>query len=1693
MLIHKYFRVSVLLLFFVIIALFFITSPVLADDGGVTPTGEAAPTEVATPDPLQTAPPEVVDTTEPVVTETTVPVETSGEVVLTDPAPVEETATAAPESEVLPEVLATLAEADIALVDSSGEAITPLSRDSSSLIADGDPWFDVGSVRYRFMVDCTGFSNCTEATWPIQAAIDYLAAHNLTPTDRKIHIEADVYYDDLDVDGSLPGVRGLTGIVGHGDTPEDVAINGHVEIYNFPTGFSLTNLSVLNTYYTHDYAIYTHNNSGTITMTDVNARVTGHDSSGIIIDQTGNVVLNRVNASDNAYMGADITASGTITITNSAFDDNLHNVVDGDTFVGLNITDTASGAVTLNGISAQTNIGDGVDIFAPNSTVTIKNAVLNDNDKDSLVASWGDGLWLFGNIVNLENIVANNNDMRGIYTEANSSVSGTRLFADTNGWNGVRVLTCLGYTVFESWCHNTGPGMVTIKNSAATNNGYTNFYSGFEIDAKGAVTLYDIYSGNNQGRGILIANQAAPTPAAVNLTLVTSNDNLQGFTIYTRGAVAGKNVVADYNDDKGLVINSTGTAPITFTIDTANPLVFNETAHNGASGFDIVSLGPISLTSFDSYQNTGGYGGYIDNSDATSAMPITVTVANPASTINGYTENATTGLFVYSRGAISLSYISASNNQEAGAFINNYSWLPAGAPGVPVTISNSNFNTNCAQDEFGCFWTGIMDEYGLDVQSKGAITLLNVNANGNYGDGATLTNNYTGAAAPVTINAVAGKSNSFSYNGLTGLEVNSRGAITTTNLDADVNGLYGAVLTNNGAGVTAGVVLNAGTGMANYFESNGNSGLTILSNGAVTITNIASNYNLDGDGVDINNTGGVGAVTIKQIPTLNFPGNIFNGNEVKGLHIQSRGAVTVAFYQSKDNLLDTNVDIIANGGTGAVSLTGTTSYFENLSNESIYGLHILAKGNITVTNVYSSGHMLYDAYGAMLDNSTGTGSVTITNGYFNDNLTGLIVHTTGVVTWKIGSANDNFLKGADIDNVPGVLVAGKAVAITDVSTNGNGETGLEVNSKGVVTLTNVESNNNSADGYWLEMDDRWIDNMSDGQEWLFNAPGSGEVTIEVYSPNFTPTILVYDAYDNYVASISGASGDASLNIDGLTPDELYFIYLLTDTWNGNSYSIAIFEGEVDPGVYDDYLSNANGIYVDNSAGTYAASVSYTNPAFHPWTSNNSGSNVYILTNGAVTVSNVDLNDSTQYGLDVNNAGSSSTPAITITDVYFINNDATGAWIRSKGAVTIKNSESDGNRGSLWGWGYDIDNTFGTALSPVSLTNVKAYDNGDDGIFVRSDGAVTLNTTISSNNGLSGYDIAAGGAVTFTGVKAFGNDRYGIHVATPGAFTFNRPTISANWIGGNDYSGLYVEAGGKVTLTGVYSNSNAIFGIHVAISNPLGTSAVVMTDIRTNDNTATGTYVVTSGAVTITMLEALNNDVFGLYVDQLAAPNSLYAMTLTKITATGNAFDGIYVEGKGNIVLSKFNASFNDGAGVNLLNTEGAGNVTISNPAGGATNNLAIYNGGVGVNIESDGAVSVTGLESAYNTLDGLIIKNNTAGLPKTVTLNSLNIRENGQAGVFVQSLGVVTITSAWSVSNGHDGFVVLSHANTLMYYSGATNNGWTGMYIDLTNPPLTPGNLTLTGCFWYGNLREDPYPFPGDTNLMFFGGTRTIL
>ena len=347
-----------------ILAAFFIVSPVYADEGQpVDPPpvpqevqpAEGASTPASVDAPPEPVPPIAEESVTPLVEET-VPLITEpgqdlpADVGDADPlveelpvipqevpvgsAPAEaETPAMVDEPALLGEVVETLAENEVVLATSSGRSTALATVSASDGVIAGDPYYWIGATKYRFVKSGDSATcgtdigiTCFASNTPIQAAIDYMQTTG-TPTDRKLFIEADdeVYTDYVSVNGTVPGVKGLLSIIGLGDLPEDVTITGGIYVQNMTSGFTIQNLKVNNTILANSAGIWIKDTSGSIKLVDVETTTTHTDSSGIIIDVNGSVTLNRVQSSDNAYHGALIHATGgSVTVLNSVFDDNLN-------------------------------------------------------------------------------------------------------------------------------------------------------------------------------------------------------------------------------------------------------------------------------------------------------------------------------------------------------------------------------------------------------------------------------------------------------------------------------------------------------------------------------------------------------------------------------------------------------------------------------------------------------------------------------------------------------------------------------------------------------------------------------------------------------------------------------------------------------------------------------------------------------------------------------------------------------------------------------------------------------------------------------------------------------------------------------------------------------------------------------------------------------------------------------------------------------------------------------------------------------------------------------------------------------------------------------------------------------------------------------------------------------------------------
>ena len=247
-----------------------------------------------------------------------------------------------------------------------------------------------------------------------------------------------------------------------------------------------------------------------------------------------------------------------------------------------------------------------------------------------------------------------------------------------------------------------------------------------------------------------------------------SHNDASGIQIASNGPVSVSNVIMQDNARDGIRINTQGT--VTISKSTASD--------NRWSGIDVTTNGAITLTDVEAFHNGlaeggGEYNGLkLNNSGGSGSVTIK---SSAASKYLNFSDNYNYGIAIYSNGAVAVSNVTVNNTiSKYGLLIENRtedSILTSPA----VAISNSQFDSNN--------WSGIR------VQSDGSITLTNVSATkskNNYA-GVNL-DNISGTSSGVTIkSSVSNVFYAFSQNTGNGIEIYSKGAVSVSNVIAEGN------------------------------------------------------------------------------------------------------------------------------------------------------------------------------------------------------------------------------------------------------------------------------------------------------------------------------------------------------------------------------------------------------------------------------------------------------------------------------------------------------------------------------------------------------------------------------------------------------------------------------------------------------------------------------------------------------------------------------------------------------------------------------------------------------------------------------------------------------------------------------------------------------------------------------------------
>ncbi|MEX2160907.1 MAG: hypothetical protein WD751_03240 [Anaerolineales bacterium] len=1257
-----------------------------------------------------------------------------------------------------------------------------------------------------------------------------------------------------------------------------------------------------------------------VTLSDlVFTGVTGVGNTALVVETSGKITLNRAEVSDNQGPGARLdNRAGTkdVAVSNSRFENNEG---------GHGLEVLSNGAITLvsvigNGNGDGTHLGNGVRLnnssapAAKNVTITSGTFQFNNNSDTGLVI-WSKGL------ISLKDIDAIGNGTDGAYLDNLASttyqgvtLTGTNVFADNS--NSGLVVWSKGTIKINNLIANSN----TTQNGAALHNNWEN-----DKDQPVILTGFNEFKFNG-ANGLLVASTGAIT-----LSNITASNNTLGSGVSLDNW--------DSSTSQGVTLTGTNT--------------FN---NNGDAGLGVWSLGAIAVSNLTAEGNgsdnptVGGV--YLDNFSAGSAKPVSIT---GFASVNW---NLGRGLYITSRGAISVANLTANGNGGKGAKLSN----AAAYSSLPVTVT-------------GKAETQLNDDSGLEIYSWGAITVNNIFSSDNGGYGAYLQNDYAGTAA-VTVNGTAGfavGTGGFFSNGASGLEVYSRGAVTLKDIDSYGNGGYGLYVDNRGGtgNVTLGTALK---GLLVGAIGNADIGIGIYTNGVVVLSNIYA-WSNGGSGVDVENWE---ASTPKAV-TLSGT-NSFGENAGAGISVWSRGTVTLNnVFSSYNDVGGVYVDnclydagLCDNPTVSPVKLTGYATMYDN----GWHGLRVWSLGAISVNNLEASG-----------------------NGGVSD---------VGHGAWLYNAFNPA--------SPQGVTITGYA------DLDENFQSGLEVFTYGAITITNLSASDNGwgADldedkyGYGANLVNRFNDSIKTMPVTLngsntFNGNWSGGLLVDTLDAIKANNLTA--SYNHFFGAVldNCHEDEGTCTVPAVKP--LTITGFGEFSQNGGVGLYAASRGAITAANLSAYLNGLDGVILDNSWNLSVGAVTITGDSDF---GANGGSGLTVNSLGAIKGNNLSAWTNSGEGIHLDNDWLASTTSATLTLTGYTeagNNGSDGLYILSWRAVTIANLYTDTNGG----FGAWIDNTDSGEGSPqnVTLTGAnKFYGNGFDGLYITTYGVISVSNLTANDNGALGG--SGGFDPDFVGPGAWLDNSGGItpkDILLTGSAIFN----------GNAWDGLVAMSLGNIKVNNLTANWNGRDGASIDNRWGGAKGGVFLTGTNHVEGNADGTglYVESHGAITISNLTAAFNG-FGAYLYNRSTTTASVPVTLSGASTfkfNGGMGDGhgLMIDSDSQINLNTISAFENTGTGVYLNNYDGWFGTPVSAIPGiklTGTNNFS-FNGLDGLYFKSLGLVDLKYVTADGNA-DGFGVRGSTDGN----IIFACGSLTNNLIGWFLAPGGTVTLRGVFALGNG---------------------------------------------------------------------------
>jgi len=1186
----------------------------------------------------------------------------------------------------------------------------------------------------------------------------------------------------------------------------------------------------------NDYeGIFISNIAGTGTVTIFNSTSSNNGGSGFEVASHRNILINGITASDNGENGVDLDncdyvsatggclGNGSVTISG-----NLPNVCNDNVNVGFAIH--SSGNVTLSSFQANGNY-DGVHL---NNAYTGRSGTVTLNV--TYVPPAGD--WVNS---------ASGNGHYGVYVHSYGNITVDKCVAEHNGFVGADIN------------NDTGPAIktITIKNSSFSMNAIT----GLIVSSKGNITVQDVDAHNNASARGISTNVSTGTG---NIRIIGTKNNICDFSgngvagIYINwsGTVTLINIDATGNGSGALINNAYGEGKFVTITNT------DFSGSTNGNGLYITSKGAVTLTNVTSNDNTNGAGAEINNSSASKAQTVKIT--------NGVFDSNTAyyGLTLYSLGTVTLNSVHANFNGADGAYIDVCMYdgsIPGckGSGNISVIGSDNQFNNN--------------DNHGLNIILRGSVNLLNIVADNNGLNGLTVDNDYQNSIGNVSLNASAGKTNSFSGNNSEGIYVQTFGNITLQHFVAN---------NNNSESTSYGVWLDNSNGPANkkvilaYAEINDNQsdGLYIKCTGPVTLTSVQvlrSSKHFweirDDTGDQITDRLPFEAAYDE---VWYFVGEV--GQSIELL-------LSSDFFDPYLELFDANWVLLTaddNSGTDSdaqitYSLPTDGTYYVRVSSvlAEEYGKYLLSMAGASPENGNYSSYM-----GVNINNTynNGTGNVTITapkGGYGLDvrdnNYVGVFITTNGNIAMAGSSVNYNGYRGASLSNAS---VDGKSVTIKDTSFDFNDNDGVSIQTKGVVTWTNGgASHNRSSNG-------AIVSNYGAGSYrpvslsgltfdgnaiFGFNVQSIGAITLKNVgaSNNLNGNGATLDncMYSSGCTGVGNVTLSGTLGLSDFSGNK-YGGLTINSAGNISVTNVNASDNELNSGLalYNNYLNGYGNILVKNSVKN----------DYNDFSGNGSnGAEMFSL--GTITLSNISVKENGQTGLYVYNTGSASAKNVTLSRIISDDNEGTaGVDVYSNGVITLSYVDDRGNDSN----GIRLTNSNAATPQAVIVTRTSVDGNVSGyGLYILSKGDVTLNN-VSALKSMYGAYINNSSSPSAAKVTVLG-------------------TLGQNTFSGNDLDGLTIVSNGNVSLTSIVADQNGRKGIFADAGDTLTAS-----NLWTSRNGYQGLDLVAGSNMTISNAQCFSNGAMANEDGLLVRLDTGATLKILNSAFVGNYGSGIAVSG-----------------------------------------------------------------------------------------------------------------------------------------------------------------------------------------------------